>query len=40
MWGWVGGVCFVFSHVYVYACVCVGGGRFVNVAVWASDGLE
>ena len=30
---------FVCSHVCVHACVCVGGGRFVTVDVWASDGV-
>ena len=30
---------FCFSHVCVHAYVCVGGGSFVAVAVWASDGV-
>jgi len=30
---------FPFSHVCVHACDRVGGGRFVTVAVPASDGV-
>ena len=29
---------FFFSRVCVHAIVCVGGVRFVIVAVWANDG--
>ena len=30
---------FCFSHACVHACVCVGEGSFVAMAVWESDGI-